>query len=75
MASCQKVPIFDFQSQKNHPNPYDFFFHLKISVKDMNSYAVHRKGNKEFVSKELFSIRFENMYRIKMAIKEIVCIS
>ena len=41
----------------------------------MNSYAVHRKGNKEFVSKELFSIRFENMYRIKIAIKEIVCIS
>ena len=42
----------------------------------MNSYVVlHGKSNKEFVSKELFSIRFENMYRIKMAIKEIVCIS
>ena len=41
----------------------------------MSSYAVYRNGNKEFVSKELFSIRFENMYRIKMAIKEIVCIS
>ena len=58
-----------------------FFFIQNISegelfLKDMNSYyAVHRKGNKEFVSEELFSIRFENMYRIKMAIKEIVCIS
>ena len=79
--SVLKVGFKSIFKVKNHHNPYDFFFIQNISegelfLKDMNSYyAVHRKGNKEFVSKELFSIRFENMYRIKMAIKEIVCIS